>query len=88
MKKTNKSIILMGILVSALSVGMIGTASAVPTYNPLHNLVDVVTSGGHDYNTDEYDDNGYDRHGYNVHGYNRHGYNNLGHYNRHYNLSH
>jgi len=88
MKNTAKSIILASVMVSALSFGMIGSASAGVTHNPIHNLVDSVTYGSHGYNQHGYNRHGYNVHGYNSHGYNTHGYNNAGHYNSYYNGSH
>ena len=91
MKKTTKSIVIAGLLAGALSLGLTGTASAAPTHNPVHNIIDVATGNTHGYNTHGYNSygynaHGYNAHGYNVHGYNAHGYNSYGyHINGHYN---
>ncbi len=89
MNKPTKAAILASVLVSALTFGMIGSATAGPSLQILHGSYNTHGNShgyshsdghGYGYNTGHnghltYGSHGYNNHGYNVHGLYNSGYN-------------
>ncbi len=92
MKQSAKSVIFASLLVSALTFGLMGTATAGPSLHILHGSHSTYGYGhGYSHNYSHGYGHNYGHNGhfvYGSHGYNNHGYNIHGHYNSHYNLHH